>query len=78
MERVISCINGAATVTGCQVKITYEKLYLDLQNSEELERYWADIVCKDVYGKKALKGPQSGASTDFVSPLGGQQSGEGL
>ncbi|KIJ20921.1 hypothetical protein PAXINDRAFT_66801, partial [Paxillus involutus ATCC 200175] len=64
-DRVKACFEGAATATGCRLKITIGKPYYDLRQNSVLAEYFSQQT-SHCLGMDIYQDP-SGASTDFVT-----------
>jgi len=62
-DRVKACFEGAATATGCRLKITIGKPYYDLRQNSVLAEYFSQQT-SHCLGMDIYQDP-SGASTDF-------------
>ncbi|KAF9223957.1 amidohydrolase [Gyrodon lividus] len=62
-DRVKSCFEGAATATGCRLKITTDQPYYDLRQNSVLAEYFSQMM-SNCLGMD-IQQRASGASTDF-------------
>ncbi|KAJ7890491.1 hypothetical protein B0H14DRAFT_1106641 [Mycena olivaceomarginata] len=63
VERVKNCFQAAALATSCEIKLTFELPYMDLNQNQVLGQEFSDVVMKR-YGMITKKDAGS-ASTDF-------------
>ncbi|KAM0754453.1 hypothetical protein T439DRAFT_284367 [Meredithblackwellia eburnea MCA 4105] len=66
VKRIENCFKAAALATGCELKISYEERYDDLQNSQTMGDYFHELISETWgHGGKDVVHTTTTGSTDF-------------